>query len=77
MGRMRRDDPVSACLGFLEAAYAWQLEENVWLRRLAEAARRLWDRPRCVAAYVYDASGAGIEFGSPVLWGASAAIKEM
>ncbi len=45
-------------LEFLEAAYAWHLPEPQWLERLADAAARVWGRPRWSCGFTYDGSDA-------------------
>jgi DNA-binding CsgD family transcriptional regulator len=51
----RAGDPDSQ-LDFLEAAYAWELDDRTWLHRLVEATVRVWGRPVWACGYEYDAS---------------------
>jgi DNA-binding CsgD family transcriptional regulator len=41
---------------FLEAAYALELDDEPWLRRVSLAAREVWGRPASILASLYDAS---------------------
>jgi DNA-binding CsgD family transcriptional regulator len=68
----------AACTDFLEAAYAWELDEAAWLRGVTKAFVRIWGKPHWAAAWVYDASAPNsLYFGSPVTWGASSVIRRM
>jgi DNA-binding CsgD family transcriptional regulator len=67
-----------ACIGFLEAAYDWQLDDATWLRALAEAIVGVWGRPLWTVAFQYDASGPDeVRLGDPVLAGASSAVADL
>ena len=49
-------DP-EAHIQFLEAAYDWELnQDDAWLRRVVEAAVRIWGRPVWACGFEYDAS---------------------
>jgi DNA-binding CsgD family transcriptional regulator len=66
-----------AALEFLEAAYAWEVPEERWLHRLAEAAARVWGRPRWAYAMTYDASDPNrFQFSNPVVLDGSAGFYD-
>jgi DNA-binding CsgD family transcriptional regulator len=75
---MTRLDHTATALAFLEAAYAWQLSDDRWLRGLIAATRGLWGRPRWICAYEYDVSVAGrFALGPVQFWGARAPIRRL
>jgi DNA-binding CsgD family transcriptional regulator len=53
-----RRDPLDspAVFAFLEAAYQWDLDEGDWLRRVVEAAARVWGRPPFSFGLLYQGS---------------------
>jgi DNA-binding CsgD family transcriptional regulator len=53
VGRWPGDE---SCLGFLEAAYAWERPDGPWLLGVMEAAARVWGGPHWVFGVMYDAS---------------------
>jgi DNA-binding CsgD family transcriptional regulator len=62
-----QEQKADARLAFLEAAYDWSLDEEVWLTKLLETILGLWGAPKFGFAYVYDASDtANLRFGKPV-----------
>ena len=65
-------------LEFLEAAYAWHLPEPQWLERLADAAARVWGRPRWSCGFTYDGSDAHrFRVSRPVVPGGSDAVADL
>ena len=53
---MRNNASAAGCLEFLEAAYAWELEDEAWFRGVLRAAVKVWGRPRWAFVTTYDAS---------------------
>lgn len=75
---MQSDAQASACLAFLEAAHAWEMEEAAWLQALVDTAVGIWGTPSWAAAYLYDASQRqGLRFGKPAIWGGSPAVEQL
>jgi DNA-binding CsgD family transcriptional regulator len=75
---MTRVDHNAAVVAFLEAAYAWQLRDDAWLRGLIATTRTIWGNPRWVCAYEYDVSIAGrFVLGAPQFWGLPPAIRRL
>jgi DNA-binding CsgD family transcriptional regulator len=67
-----QEQKTGARLAFLEAAYDWNLDEDVWLTRMLETVLGLWGAPKFGFAYVYDASDTtNLRFGKPVVSGPS------
>ena len=59
-----------SCLAFLEAAYAWELDDQTWLQRLAENAVLIWGNRVWACAHEYDASDPDrFRIGAPVYVG--------
>jgi DNA-binding CsgD family transcriptional regulator len=75
---MLSPEQVSACLDYLEAAYAWQRDDDAWMMGVLEATVRVWGDPRWAAAYCYDASAADrVQFGKPVIWRSTPAVEAL
>jgi DNA-binding CsgD family transcriptional regulator len=65
-----------AALAFLEAAYAWELADERWLRRLVSATVKAWNGARWVGAYEYDISRPGrFDLGASHFRGVNEAMK--
>lgn len=83
---MRRAGDPDSQLDFLEAAYAWQLDDRTWLQRVVEAAVRVWGRPVWASGYEYDASDVNnfrvfepvfVDAGPDVLRGVTHALADV
>jgi DNA-binding CsgD family transcriptional regulator len=65
-------------LAFLEAAYSWDLPENEWLGRLADAAAQVWGQPRWACGFTYDASDIQqFKISRPVVRGGPATVERL
>jgi DNA-binding CsgD family transcriptional regulator len=71
-------DP-EAHIQFLEAAYDWELkQDDTWLRRVVEAAVRIWGRPAWACGFEYDASDVSrFKVWSPVFVDASPLVLQI
>ncbi len=67
----------AGALDFLEAAYAWEMDDEPWLAGLIRATMKVCGRPRWACAYEYDVSRPGrFEMGPMESWGATAPVKQ-
>jgi DNA-binding CsgD family transcriptional regulator len=75
---MTRETDATAALSFLEAAYAWELDDETWLRGLMEALVNVWDGPSLWACgFEYDVSKAGgFDLGPAQVSGAAASLQD-
>jgi DNA-binding CsgD family transcriptional regulator len=75
---MPRASATGASLEFLEAAYAWEVTDDRWLRRLVSATVRLWGAARWACAYEYDVSQVGrFEMGVAYFAGVTGTLKRL
>jgi DNA-binding CsgD family transcriptional regulator len=67
-----------AALAFLEAAYAWELDEDRWLRGVLDAGVRVWGHPHWAYAFCYDVADLAHRWMSrPIFWGASREAQKL
>jgi len=68
-----------AALAFLEAAYAWELDDEPWLRGLIDAALKVWrGRSQWACAYEYDVEHTErFRMGPVQFWGAAVSLQEL
>jgi DNA-binding CsgD family transcriptional regulator len=75
---MRSPPQASSCLAFLEAAYAWELDDRAWFNGLATAAVAVWGRPHWTCAYEYDVSDTeSPHIGKPTFWGTPRPVQKL
>ena len=75
---MTTNKETEGALAFLEAAYSWHLPENEWLGQLADAAARVWGRPRWACGFIYDGSDVyNFKVSRPVVRGGPASIEQL
>jgi DNA-binding CsgD family transcriptional regulator len=73
---MIRGRRAEAALSFLEAAYAWDVDVEPWLRGLIRAAVKVWGRPRWICAFEYDLSPSDrFGLGPAQFWNATPRMK--
>ena len=67
-----------ACLAFLEAAYAWELNDRAWFQGVLTAALGVWGRPHWACAYEYDVSDPQRpRIGKLTFWGGSRSTQKL
>jgi DNA-binding CsgD family transcriptional regulator len=74
----RKNAPAVSSLLFLEAAYAWELDEKRWLQGVLDAAVGVWGRPHWAYVCTYDVSDASrCSMSTPVFWGAPPPLRKL
>jgi DNA-binding CsgD family transcriptional regulator len=70
------DRRLAACLGFLDAAHAWELGDDAWLRGLVFSIFRVWVSPGWACACEYDTKAGQFELGSTHFRGTTAVMRK-
>jgi DNA-binding CsgD family transcriptional regulator len=71
------DRRLAACLEFLDAAHAWELGDDAWLRGLVFSIFRVWVSPGWACACEYDTTAGQFELGSTHFRGTTAVMRRV